>query len=59
MERVEKFEKMRNDALRLDSEYNDLPQLSCNDCGKISSFGGSRTFNVNIFVHADICVCRS
>ncbi len=55
---ADRFESMASEALCLQLEYADLPPMMCLICDKITSFGGERSFDTNIFVHSDICICN-
>jgi len=54
-----KFEEMKTLSMELRGEYSSLPELMCNDCDGLVSFGGCETFEINIFTYHDICQCKN
>lgn len=58
IEMKKKFEEMKTLSMELCGEYSSLQQLVCVDCDGLVSFGGCKTFEINIFTYHDICQCK-
>ena len=52
------FEEMADAARATNcSAFEDLPPLICDHCSKLSSLGGSKTFEEGNFTPHVICIC--
>ena len=53
-----RFEKLKADSLsKKCTDFKDLPQLICEICWDLCSFGGYETFTQNNFKKHDVCQC--